>query len=104
MIIVVLDLGKSPVPSITVAPSRIITPSSFCASVWLDIALALAKAEVKVGKKSRKVNTAAITADTTENSFTLLFLINDIDLAVVCRNTRSLRDKVFTGCMFGYGI
>jgi hypothetical protein len=78
MIIVVLGLGKSPVPSITVAPSRIITPASspFGASVWLDIAVSgLAKAEVTVGEISRNVNTATIRRDTTENSFTLLFLI-----------------------------
>jgi hypothetical protein len=72
MTIVVLGLGKAPVPSITVAPSRIITPVSFCVSVWLDIVvMGLAKAEVIVGEINRKVNAT----NTTDNSFILLFLI-----------------------------
>ena len=72
--IVVLGLGKLPVPSITVAPSRIITPSLFCTSVRLDIAVSgLAKAEATVGETSRKVNIATIPTDPTENRFILLF-------------------------------
>jgi hypothetical protein len=76
MTIVALGLGKSLVPSITVTPSRIITPASFCVSVWLDIVVkGLAKAEVTVGEINRKAN-ATIPTDTTDNSFTLLFFGN----------------------------
>jgi hypothetical protein len=75
--IVVLGLGKSPVPSITVAPSRIITPSSACVGVWLYVATReLAKAKVTAGEtKSDVTATTAIPTDTTDNRFILAFLI-----------------------------
>jgi hypothetical protein len=37
--IVVFGLGRSPVPSITVAFSKIIIPALFCANLWLGIAV-----------------------------------------------------------------
>jgi hypothetical protein len=94
MTIVALGLGKSLVPSITVAPSRIITPASFCVSFWLDIAVkGLAKAEVTLGEINRKVN-ATIPTDTTDNCFTVLFfgkvvvnmnLLLDINISYIRR-------------------
>jgi hypothetical protein len=72
----VLGLGKSPVPSIIVAPSKIITPALFFVSTWFDIAvrggwIVLAKVEGIVGEVNSS-NIVIIATDLTESNFVLL--------------------------------